>query len=129
MWPAVGACASGRGPPATSQAPSPRSQRRGLEDNSIFSSYSNARYSLSLGKTVHTVRPGDQPLPRAHLIWAIKTPLLLRFFWGVPGGSRDVCGGVRSVNQLKVTRGKLFVLMRSKFPFIQTTPQSRYFVR
>jgi hypothetical protein len=32
------------------------------------------------------------------------TPLLLRFFWGVPGGGRGVCGGVRSANQLKVTR-------------------------
>jgi hypothetical protein len=57
------------------------------------------------------------------------TPLLLRLFWGVPGGGRDVCGGVRSANQPKVTRLKLFVLMRSKFTFIQTTPQSRYFVR
>jgi hypothetical protein len=32
------------------------------------------------------------------------TPLLPRFFWGVPGGGRGVCGGVRSANQLKVTR-------------------------
>jgi hypothetical protein len=57
------------------------------------------------------------------------TPLLPRIFWGVPGGGRGVCGGVRSANQLKVTRLKLFVYVRNKFPSIQTTPQSRYFVR
>jgi hypothetical protein len=45
---------------------------------------------------------------------------------GVPGGGRGVCGGVRSANQLKVTLLKLFVYVRSKFPSIQTTPQSRH---
>jgi hypothetical protein len=33
-----------------------------------------------------------------------KTPSLPGLFWGVPGGGRGVCGGVRSANQLKVTR-------------------------
>jgi hypothetical protein len=32
------------------------------------------------------------------------TPSLLGLFWGLPGGGRGVCGGVRSANQLKVTR-------------------------
>jgi hypothetical protein len=32
------------------------------------------------------------------------TPLPRHIFGGVPGGSRGVCGGVRSANQLKVTR-------------------------
>jgi hypothetical protein len=32
------------------------------------------------------------------------TPSLPGLFWGVPGGGRCVCGGVRSANQLKVTR-------------------------
>jgi hypothetical protein len=31
------------------------------------------------------------------------TPSLSPLFWGVPGGGRGVCGGVRSANQLKVT--------------------------
>jgi hypothetical protein len=37
------------------------------------------------------------------------TPSLPPLFWGVPGGGMGVCGGVRSANQLKVTRCKLFV--------------------
>jgi hypothetical protein len=60
-------------------------------------------------------------------------PFASRTFLGAAcgGGARGVCGGVRvrSANQLKVTRWKLFVFARSKFPSIQTTPQSRYFVR
>jgi hypothetical protein len=35
---------------------------------------------------------------------SILTPSLPPLFWGVPGGGRGVCGGVRSANQLKVTR-------------------------
>jgi hypothetical protein len=31
-------------------------------------------------------------------------PSLSDLFWGVPGGGRGVCGGVRSKNQLKATR-------------------------
>jgi hypothetical protein len=34
----------------------------------------------------------------------LKTPSLSGLFWGAPGGGRDVCGGVRSANQSKVTR-------------------------
>ena len=46
----------------------------------------------------------------AHFPWASLctifplTPSLSPLFWGVPGGGRGVCGGVRSANQLKVTR-------------------------
>jgi hypothetical protein len=45
---------------------------------------------------VETIRLGKQPVP--------LTPSQWRLFWGVPGGGRGVCGGVRSANQLKVTR-------------------------
>jgi hypothetical protein len=31
-------------------------------------------------------------------------PFALRTFWGLPGGGRGVCGGVRSANQLNLTR-------------------------
>jgi hypothetical protein len=36
--------------------------------------------------------------------FAPLTPSLSPLFWGLPGGGRGVCGGVRSANQLKVTR-------------------------
>jgi hypothetical protein len=38
------------------------------------------------------------------------------------------CGGGRSAIQLEVTRGKLFVYVRSKFPSIQATPQNDFFL-